>query len=154
MWLVPDQRAVQQFVAAGPHPAFHDRVHAGYLDTAEHDRDAGGAAAGDRGGAQAGIDRVAVGGDAAGPGSAPVRRSQMPSTGCSPPTVTPDHAVALGWSSAAWRAAGSMGWSASQVSVAWRSASSAAVCSPSWPTMGTSPHIAVSRRTAARFQYG
>src|SRR3954451_11773686 len=25
MLLVPDQRAVQQFAAAGPHPAFHDR---------------------------------------------------------------------------------------------------------------------------------
>jgi hypothetical protein len=25
--LVPDQRAVQQFAAAGLNPAFHDRVH-------------------------------------------------------------------------------------------------------------------------------
>src|SRR5258706_12194693 len=37
--LVPDQGSVQQFVAAGANPAFHDRIHAGYLDAAEHDLD-------------------------------------------------------------------------------------------------------------------
>src|SRR5215469_510019 len=41
MPLVPDQRAVQHLEAAGPYPAFHDRVHAEHLDTAEHDLDAG-----------------------------------------------------------------------------------------------------------------
>jgi len=41
MPLVPDQCAVQQLAAAGPHPPFHDRVHARHLDTAEHDRDPG-----------------------------------------------------------------------------------------------------------------
>src|SRR2546430_11602748 len=41
MRLVPDQRAVEQFVAAGLDPPFHDRVHAGNLDAAEHGRDAG-----------------------------------------------------------------------------------------------------------------
>jgi Helix-turn-helix domain len=38
--LVPDECAVQQFAAAGPHPAFHDRVHAA-SGCAQHDRDAG-----------------------------------------------------------------------------------------------------------------
>jgi hypothetical protein len=41
MSLVPDQRAVQQLAAAAPHPAFHNRVHAGHLNSAEHDLDAG-----------------------------------------------------------------------------------------------------------------
>jgi hypothetical protein len=35
--LVPDQRPVEQFSAAGLHPAFHDRVHAGHSDASEHD---------------------------------------------------------------------------------------------------------------------
>lgn len=34
--LVPDQGAVQQFMAAGPYRTFHDRVHGGYSDTGEH----------------------------------------------------------------------------------------------------------------------
>jgi hypothetical protein len=37
--LVPDQGAVQQFASAGLHPMFHDRVHAGHPDAAEHDVD-------------------------------------------------------------------------------------------------------------------
>jgi len=41
MRLVPDRHAVEQFVAAGLNPPLHDRVHAGNLDTAEHDRDTG-----------------------------------------------------------------------------------------------------------------
>ena len=32
MALVEDQRAVEQFAAAGLDPALHDRVHAGHLD--------------------------------------------------------------------------------------------------------------------------
>jgi hypothetical protein len=40
MFLVPDQGSVQQFAAAGPDPAFHDRVHARCLDATEHDLDA------------------------------------------------------------------------------------------------------------------
>jgi len=39
IWLVPDQGPVQQFAAARPDPAFHDGVHAGCLDAAEHDLD-------------------------------------------------------------------------------------------------------------------
>jgi hypothetical protein len=39
MPLVPDQRAVEQLAAAGPHPAFHDRIHPRHLDTATHDLD-------------------------------------------------------------------------------------------------------------------
>jgi hypothetical protein len=39
--LVPDQHPVQQFTAAALDPPFHDRVHAGHLDTAEHDGDPG-----------------------------------------------------------------------------------------------------------------
>jgi hypothetical protein len=39
MPLVPDQRPVEQFVAAGLDPPFHDRVHARHPDAAEHDRD-------------------------------------------------------------------------------------------------------------------
>ena len=38
--LVPDQGPVGQFAAAGLHPAFHDRVHSGHLDPAEHGLDA------------------------------------------------------------------------------------------------------------------
>jgi hypothetical protein len=38
--LVPDERAVQQLVPACLHPAFHDRVHPGHLDAAEHGLDA------------------------------------------------------------------------------------------------------------------
>jgi hypothetical protein len=34
MPLVPDEGSVQQLVAAGLHPAFHDRVHAGCLNAA------------------------------------------------------------------------------------------------------------------------
>jgi hypothetical protein len=37
--LVPDQSPVQQFVAAGLYPPFHDRVHSRRLDAAEHDLD-------------------------------------------------------------------------------------------------------------------
>jgi hypothetical protein len=38
--LVPHQRAVEQFAAAALDPAFHDRVHSGHLDPAEHNLDA------------------------------------------------------------------------------------------------------------------
>jgi hypothetical protein len=41
MPLISDQRAVQQLAAAGPHPAFDDRVDAGRLDTAPLGLDAG-----------------------------------------------------------------------------------------------------------------
>jgi hypothetical protein len=41
MRTVEDQGSVEQFVAAGLDPPFHDRVHAGYPDTAEHDADSG-----------------------------------------------------------------------------------------------------------------
>ena len=37
--LIPDERAVQQFVSACLHPAFHDRVHPRHLDPAGHDLD-------------------------------------------------------------------------------------------------------------------
>ena len=40
MLLVPDQGSVEEFAAAGPDPAFHDRVRAGCLDATEHDLDA------------------------------------------------------------------------------------------------------------------
>lgn len=40
MSLVPDQGTVQQFVSAGLHPAFHDRVHAGDADSGGDDLDA------------------------------------------------------------------------------------------------------------------
>jgi hypothetical protein len=39
--LVPYQRPVEQFVAAGLDPPFHDRVHARHPHAAEHDGDAG-----------------------------------------------------------------------------------------------------------------
>jgi hypothetical protein len=39
--LIPDERAVQQFVPAGLHPAFHDRVHSRHLDAAQYDLDPG-----------------------------------------------------------------------------------------------------------------
>jgi len=39
--LVPDQGAVEQFAAACLHPPFHDRIHSGYLDAAEHHFDPG-----------------------------------------------------------------------------------------------------------------
>jgi hypothetical protein len=39
MVLVPDQRAVQELASAGLYPAFHERVHAGHPDAAEHDLD-------------------------------------------------------------------------------------------------------------------
>ncbi|MGW7082896.1 hypothetical protein ACWGH2_05270 [Streptomyces sp. NPDC054871] len=39
--LVEDEGAVQEFVAAGLDPAFHDRVHARYPDAGAHDLDAG-----------------------------------------------------------------------------------------------------------------
>ena len=39
--LVPHERAVQELVPAGLHPAFHDRIHAGHLDAAEHPLDSG-----------------------------------------------------------------------------------------------------------------
>jgi hypothetical protein len=35
--VVPDQGSVEQLAPTGLHPPFHDRVHAGYLDTGEHD---------------------------------------------------------------------------------------------------------------------
>jgi len=38
--LAPDERAVQEFVAACLYPSFHDRIHSGHLDADEHDRDA------------------------------------------------------------------------------------------------------------------
>ena len=38
--MVPDQGPVEQFAAAGLHPAFHDRVHSGRLDPAEYRFDA------------------------------------------------------------------------------------------------------------------
>jgi hypothetical protein len=38
--LIENQRPVEQFAAAGPHPALHHRVHPGHSDAAEHDRDA------------------------------------------------------------------------------------------------------------------
>jgi hypothetical protein len=37
---VPDQAAVEEFVAAGLHPAFHDGVRAGYPDAGEYGLDA------------------------------------------------------------------------------------------------------------------
>ena len=39
--LVPDQGTVEQFAAAGLHPAFHDRIHSRHLYPAEHDLDPG-----------------------------------------------------------------------------------------------------------------
>jgi hypothetical protein len=39
MALVPDEGAVEEFAAAGPHPLFHDRVHPGHLDAAANNRD-------------------------------------------------------------------------------------------------------------------
>jgi hypothetical protein len=36
--LVPDQGAVEQFLAAGAYPSLHDRVHPGDLDAASYDR--------------------------------------------------------------------------------------------------------------------
>jgi hypothetical protein len=41
MHLVPDQRAVEEFVAAGLDPPLHDRVHPRHPNAAEHDRDSG-----------------------------------------------------------------------------------------------------------------
>ena len=41
MRLVPDQSPVQQLVAATLDPPFHDGVHTGPPDTAEHDADTG-----------------------------------------------------------------------------------------------------------------
>jgi len=35
--LVPDERAVQELVPAGLHPAFHDRVHTGHPGACEYD---------------------------------------------------------------------------------------------------------------------
>jgi hypothetical protein len=37
--LVPDQRAVQEFAAAGLYPPFHDRVHSWHPDATEHNLD-------------------------------------------------------------------------------------------------------------------
>src|SRR5437667_10825360 len=37
---VPDQGAVEQFVATGLDPALHNRVHPGHLNTTQHDLDA------------------------------------------------------------------------------------------------------------------
>jgi|SRR6266545_4836537 len=54
MAFIPDQRAVEQLVAAALDPAFHDGVHAGHLDAAEHDLDIG-----------VGEDRVEQGGELA-----------------------------------------------------------------------------------------
>jgi len=39
--MVPDQGAVQQFVAAGLHPTLHHRVHPRHADPREHDLDPG-----------------------------------------------------------------------------------------------------------------
>jgi hypothetical protein len=39
--LVSDERAVQEFVPACLHPAFHDRSHARHLDSGEHRLDPG-----------------------------------------------------------------------------------------------------------------
>src|SRR5690242_19216590 len=41
MRLVPDQHPIEQLVAAGLDPPFHERVRAGNPDTAEHDGDTG-----------------------------------------------------------------------------------------------------------------
>src|SRR5438034_4026834 len=41
MRLVPDQRPVEQFPAAGAYPPFHDRVHPRYLNAAADDGDSG-----------------------------------------------------------------------------------------------------------------
>jgi hypothetical protein len=38
--LIPDQRAVQEFAAAGLYPPFRDRVHSWHPDAAEDDVDA------------------------------------------------------------------------------------------------------------------
>jgi len=35
--LIPDLGPVKELTAAGENPAFHDRVHPGHLDPAEHD---------------------------------------------------------------------------------------------------------------------
>jgi hypothetical protein len=40
MGLVPDQGTVEEFVSAGLHPTFHDRVHAGNADAGGDDLDA------------------------------------------------------------------------------------------------------------------
>jgi len=40
MSLVPDQRAIEEFVAAAPDPSLHDRVHPRDPDTAENNLDA------------------------------------------------------------------------------------------------------------------
>jgi len=39
MGQVPDQGTVEEFVSAGPHPAFHDRIHAGDAHTGGDDLD-------------------------------------------------------------------------------------------------------------------
>src|ERR671910_176196 len=39
--LVPDEGAVEQLMAAGPYPPFHDRVYSGHLDAAAYDLDTG-----------------------------------------------------------------------------------------------------------------
>jgi hypothetical protein len=41
MCLVPDQHAVEQLVAAGLDPPFHDRIHSRHADAAEHGLDPG-----------------------------------------------------------------------------------------------------------------
>src|SRR6266536_3257175 len=63
MSLVPDKGSVEQFAAAGPHPSFHDRVHAGHLDAAAYDLDAG---VGQDGVEQRGVLPVAVADEVAG----------------------------------------------------------------------------------------
>jgi hypothetical protein len=37
--LIPDERAVQELVATGLHPAIHDRIHPWHLGAAGHDLD-------------------------------------------------------------------------------------------------------------------
>src|SRR2546421_9468362 len=57
MCLVPDQRTVEPFVAAGLDPPLDDRVHARNLDTREYDRDTG---VGEDGVEQGGVLAVAI----------------------------------------------------------------------------------------------
>ncbi len=72
MPLIPDQGPVQQLVAAGLHPALHDRVHPRHPDAAEHDLDP-----------RIGEDRVEQGGETSrpGPGSRTAPDSRRPPHG-------------------------------------------------------------------------
>jgi hypothetical protein len=87
MVLVPGQCAVQQFAAAGPYPAFHDRVRAGYLDAAGQDVDAG-----------VGQDRV----EDAGILAVPVRIRYV--------TLQPASSRSIGRLRAAWPTRAAVGW--------------------------------------------